>query len=122
MMDIQNGEGILLIEDDPLVQEVVGGHLRSRGFEVWIADDAQMAHALMDAHGPDVGLLIVDSGLPLQSGESLAAELKQRFGRARVLMISGYSRAESDYPFLQKPFSGAQLVERVEELLEAARD
>ena len=121
-MDILEGEGILLIEDDPLVQQVVEGHLTARGFSVWIADDAEMAHALMEAHGEKVGLLIVDSGLPVQSGESLAAELKQRFGRTRVLLISGYSRPGTGYPFLQKPFSGAQLVERVEELMEAARD
>ena len=118
-MEIRGSKGILLIEDDPLVQQVVQGHLRARGFSVWTAEDAETANALMDAHGGDVGLLIVDSGLPVQSGESLAAELKKRFGRTRVLLISGYSRADTGYPFLQKPFSGAQLVERVEELMEA---
>jgi two-component system torCAD operon response regulator TorR len=116
------GPGILLIEDDPLVQEVVQGHLRGRGYEVWIADDAETAHAMMDEHGSSVSLLIVDSGLPVQSGESLAAELKKQFGRARVLMISGYPRKDPHYPFLQKPFSGAQLVSRVEELLKASRE
>lgn len=121
-MEHREGTGILLIEDDPLVQEVVGSHLRAGGYEVWIADNSATARALMDAHGESVGLLIVDSGLPVQSGESLAAELKKEFGRARVLMISGYRQRDMDYPFLQKPFSGAQLVSRVEELLQAANE
>jgi DNA-binding response OmpR family regulator len=121
-MEVCGSKGILLIEDDPLVQQVVEGHLTARGYKVWIAEDSQTATALMEAQGDDVGLLIVDSGLPVQSGESLAAELKRRFGRARILLISGYARPHPEFPFLQKPFSGVQLVERVEELLEAAGD
>lgn len=121
-MEVRGSKGILLIEDDPLVQQVVQSHLTARGFTVWIADDSQTATALMEAHGGDVGLLIVDSGLPVQSGESLVAELKKRFGRSRILLISGYARPEAEHPFLQKPFTGVQLVQRVEELMEAAED
>lgn len=121
-MNNQEGEGILLIEDDPLVQEVVSGHLRARGIPVWIAEDSVTARQLMEEHGSEVGLLVVDSGLPVQSGESLADELKQQFGKTRVLLISGYARPDTDFPFLQKPFTGAQLVESVEQLMRAARD
>ena len=120
-MDTQPSVGILLIEDDALVQTVVSQHLRAHGYDVWIAPDAVAARALMDEHADSIGLLVVDSGLPVQSGESLAAELKERFGKTRVLIISGYDRPESDYPFLQKPFSGADLVERVDALLKVAR-
>lgn len=119
-MERSSTEGILLIEDELLVQTVVGQHLRAQGYQVWIAPDAVSARSLMDEHGHEIGLLVVDSGLPVQSGESLAAELKERFGKTRVLLISGYDRPETEYPFLQKPFSGAELVERVEELLRAA--
>ena len=121
-MEVRGSKGILLIEDDPLVQQVVQSHLTARGYSVWMASDSQSATALMEARGDDVGLLIVDSGLPVQSGESLVAELKKRFGSARILLISGYARPEAEYPFLQKPFSGVQLVKRVEELMEAAED
>jgi DNA-binding response OmpR family regulator len=121
-MNKREGTGILLIEDDPLVQKVVGSHLRRRGYEVWIADDSETARAMMDSHRGSVELLIVDSGLPVQSGESLAAELKDEFGPARVLMISGYRQKDDEFPFLQKPFSGAQLVSRVEDLLRTSKE
>lgn len=122
-MNVNESEGkggILLIEDDAFVQDVVKHHLSSQGYEVWVASDAEAARRMMDEHEHDVRLLVVDSGLPVQSGESIADELKLRFGK-RVLLISGYPRPgepeDEEYPFLQKPFTGSQLVERVEELL-----
>jgi DNA-binding response OmpR family regulator len=116
----RNKGGVLLIEDDAFVQDVVRLHLSRQGYEVWVAPDAETARQLMQQHEDDVRLLVVDSGLPVQSGESIAEELKSRFGK-RVLLISGYPRLgdpeDEIYPFLQKPFTGAHLVERVEELL-----
>lgn len=121
MNDDQQPDGILLIEDDAFVQQVASHHLRNHGYEVWVASDANAARDIMDEHSDRVKLLVVDSGLPVQSGESLAEELKARFGKTRVLLISGYPRpvepSEETYPFLQKPFSGAELVERVNELM-----
>lgn len=112
--------GILLIEDDVFVQDVVRHHLSNQGYDVWVASDAEVARALMAEHEPDVRLLVIDSGLPVQSGESIAEELKERFAK-RVLLISGYPRSveteDEVYPFLQKPFTGAQLVERVKALM-----
>ena len=112
---------ILLIEDDILVQDVVCHHLENRGYEVLVAPDAEQARELMQKRGSDVRLLLVDSGLPVQSGESIADELKSQFGKTRVLLVSGYPRqqdpSEEAFPFLQKPFTGAQLVSKVEELL-----
>ncbi|MDQ2985977.1 MAG: response regulator [Armatimonadota bacterium] len=121
MNDHHEDDGILLIEDDPFVQEVVSHHLKNQGYEVWVAADPEAARGIMDRHGDHVKLLVVDSGLPVQSGESIADELKARFEKTRVLLISGYPRpvepSEEMYPFLQKPFSGAELVERVNELM-----
>lgn len=115
------GKGdILLIEDDAFVQDVVNLHLTNEGYKVWVAREAESAREIMDRHGRAIRLLVIDSGLPVQSGESIAEELKTRFGK-RVLLISGYPRPgepeDEEYPFLQKPFTGAQLVKRVEELL-----
>jgi DNA-binding response OmpR family regulator len=122
MEELETQRGlILLIEDDALVQEVVCHHLRNNGYEVLVAPDAEQARSLMVEHGDHVRLLLVDSGLPIQSGESIADELKSRFGRTRVLLVSGYPRprdpADESFPFLQKPITGAQLVAKVDELL-----
>lgn len=116
----QTERDILLIEDDTFVQAIVNHHLSSRGYRVWVASDPMEARSLMDLHADTIRLLIVDSGLPVQSGESVAEELKERFGKTRVLMISGYPKPESvpdAYPFLQKPFTGEELANRVEALL-----
>ena len=115
---------ILVVEDDPLVQAVIKLQLEHRGHSVMIAEHAAEAKRLLDEKDGDFKLLIIDSGLPIQSGESVAMELKSRFPEPGVLMISGYPEGrrreestKSDLPFLQKPFTGAQLVQKVDELL-----
>lgn len=110
--------GILVIEDDAFVQDVMKHHLTQKGYDVWVAADAAIARRMMDEHSGEVRLLIVDSRLPEQSGESIADELTARFGKC-VLLVSGYPRPDGPepYPFLQKPFTGAQLVACVEELV-----
>ena len=115
---------ILVVEDDPLVQAVIRLQLENHGHSVMIAEHSAEAKRLLDELDGDFQLLIIDSGLPIQSGESVAMELKGRFPEAGVLMISGYPEerrrdesTKSDLPFLQKPFTGAQLVQKVDELL-----
>lgn len=123
-MDEKGHASILVVEDEPLVRFVIERHLSGVGHHVFLAFDAESAREIVDKHGHDIDLLIVDSVLPTESGEDVAANLKEHFGTARVLMISGYpmGRRTIDeplpgYPFLQKPFTGRELLGKVNELL-----
>ena len=66
---------ILLVEDDPMVGESVRQGLRQDGFAVdWVRDgeDAELALA-----GEPYELLLLDLGLPGQSGLELLADSAQ---------------------------------------------
>lgn len=114
---------VLVIEDDPLVQAVIRKHLTNYGYNIYVAEDPIAAKKIVDEYDGDIDMLIVDSGLPVVSGDKVAAEVKERFPSMRVLIISGYPEGRRhedspniEFPFLQKPFSGSQLMEKVEQL------
>jgi two-component system, cell cycle sensor histidine kinase and response regulator CckA len=115
------GATILLVEDEAAVRHVTRRMLTSNGYTVLTAGDAVAARAMFDQHGDDIALMISDVMMPGESGPELAAHMRERWPALAVLLISGYSNselpddatAESFHDFLQKPFTGAQLLARV---------
>lgn len=121
---------VLHIEDDPVVATLVRGMLRRHGFELsWHANGAE---GLKRAHlppAPDVVLLDIE--LPDMSGIELCRHLRAIPGLrsvpvmfcsagAKELFIElGFQAGASDY--LEKPFTEAELVARVDNLARMAR-
>jgi DNA-binding response OmpR family regulator len=76
-------------------------------------------------HGSPVDLLVTDRGLPDMTGREVARRLTAVHPALRVLHISGYTREhdsipgapEPGVPFLQKPFTAAELTATVRDLL-----
>ena len=74
-----------------------------------------------------VDLMFTDIGLPGLNGRELAATVQRRHPKVRTLFTSGYaqmpsstgSRSVNDIPLLSKPFTRAQLYERVCQVLDA---
>ena len=68
---------------------------------------------------------MTDVVLPRTSGPELAAHLRGMVPRLKVLYMSGYSDSrldrpgllKEDMPLIQKPFTSAELLHRVQELL-----
>ena len=74
-------------------------------------------------------LLLTDVALPGRSGPELAREFRQTSPGTPVIFMSGYSAnsidpRDLDNPraFLQKPFPVQTLVERIHEMIAAAKD
>ena len=124
---LEAASAILLVEDDPLVGAVERNVLERAGHVLITARNAQQAEAEIVARGESsVHLLITDVVLPGMSGLELASRLRERNPELKVLYTSGYPRlpeegAELERPgveFLAKPFSPAELLNRVERLLD----
>lgn len=117
---------ILLLDDNPVVRQLLGLFLRARGgYRVLEAGTLQEAIAQSDPRTGEVDLLIADVCIGDEAGRALADRLTTLYPHLRVLFMSGYSKdhlvgnglLEPADAFLAKPFAADTLVRRVAEVL-----
>jgi CheY-like chemotaxis protein len=119
------GETILVVEDEPVVRQLVRELLERDGYDVHTA--ASPAEALELWPSCDADLVISDVVMPGMSGSQLVARLRETRPDVRVLYTSGYNDdavvrsgvMTAEAAFLQKPFDGASLARKVREVLDA---
>jgi two-component system OmpR family response regulator len=115
--------GILVVDDDPKLREVVGYALRREGYEVCEARHGGDALALLDERTFD--LMVVDVSMPEVDGFEFVRRLRTRDSATPVLFLSarsdeidrilGLELGGDDY--VTKPFSTRELVTRVKVIL-----
>ena len=118
---------VLVVEDDATVRRFAERSLERAGYEVLSAADGGEALRLCDSSEGLFDVVVMDVMLPGLRGTEVVERIRPRQPGARVLYISGY-RAEDSLPagpgvpapFLQKPFTGEGLAERVRSLLSAS--
>jgi DNA-binding response OmpR family regulator len=113
---------VLVVDDEPMVREVVARYLQLDGFEVKEAADGAQAAGWLAGHRPD--LVVLDIMLPGTDGLTILRQLR---ATAEVPVILLTARAEEvdrvlglelgadDY--VVKPFSARELVARVRSVL-----
>ena len=126
--DLPRGhETILVAEDQGELRRAAVRILERYGYRVLAAADGEEALALYRAHRPEVALVFSDLVMPKLGGEALYRRMLAEGGSPRILFASGYSskdRAERTgldpgLPFLAKPWTLPDLVQRVREVLDA---
>lgn len=116
---------IVVVEDDPAIQEVLRYTLIQAGFNVQLAGSAEEGLAFVRNVLPDV--LLVDVMLPGMSGTTFAKQIRQDPRTRDVPLIMVTARAEeSDRvagldigadDYVTKPFSPRELVARIRAVL-----
>lgn len=114
---------VLIVEDDPLLQDSLVRTMRAAGYAADQALDGESALRLMQDGCFD--LVLLDLGLPHMDGLSVLSQMRARDCRASVLILTardgvedrvrGLDLGADDY--LAKPFSVAELEARVRALL-----
>jgi two-component system cell cycle sensor histidine kinase/response regulator CckA len=109
---------VLLVEDDAVVRHVVATMLHVAGHTVVGAATTREARDAVAESTEPFDLVLADVRLSESSGPELIAELRRLQPDARYLLMSGYAYdALADVPFLAKPFTGDELLAKVEEVL-----
>jgi two-component system, response regulator RegA len=80
---------LLLVDDDPVLCEVLARALLRRGFTVTIAHSVDEALRAVEADPPEYA--VIDLKLPDQSGLKLIARLKSADENTRVVMLTGHA-------------------------------
>ncbi len=116
-------ETILLVEDDHAVRSSMAHLLTESGYQVLQAREGDQAMRIARAHGGAIELLISDIVMPGMCGNEVAVHVQKLHTETKVLFISGYpvqarAAAAAGAKLLYKPFSRAQLAEKVREVLD----
>jgi len=93
MLDTREASRVLLVEDEILVQMVAADQLRELGYRVETAGSATEAINKMKLLN-DIGLAIVDVGLPDRRGDVLVGELRAMHPQLPIVIATGYDSAE----------------------------
>jgi two-component system phosphate regulon response regulator PhoB len=116
---------ILVVEDEPAIQELLALNLEHAGHHVLRARDAEQAGELVRHALPD--LILLDWMLPGQSGASFARTLRrdERTKQVPIIMltargqeqdkVAGLDAGADDY--VTKPFSPRELLARIKAVL-----
>ncbi|WP_445398834.1 response regulator [Zobellella sp. An-6] len=88
------GQKVLLVDDNPLVLEVMGRMLRQAGFVVYAAQDVESARLMIQKRGHELRLALIDCCLGQDNGLDVARHLVQQpsLGGIDVIIISAFGR------------------------------
>jgi len=118
---------VLVIEDEDRVRELAARNLSDRGHRVLSARNGEEAVSLVEAEEGGIDLVITDVIVPDVGTDALAREMRRLSPAVHILYMSGYPHGEivsrgllaGAQPFVQKPFTGQELVEAVDRILAA---
>ena len=121
----QDGETVLIVEDDPAVRVLVSAVLSELGYAFVEAADANGALPILQS-SQRIDLLISDVGLPGMNGRQLAEIGRQIRPDLRVLFITGYAEhaavrggfLDPGMQMITKPFTFDLLTAKVREMIE----
>lgn len=114
---------IVVVEDEKPIRDGIGQVLRAAGYETIETGDGESG--LAAARRPDVDLVLLDLMLPKMDGTAVLTSLRQSHPSRPVIVLTargeeddrvrGLSAGADDY--VVKPFSGRELVARVQAVL-----
>jgi len=122
----QEGETVLVIEDEDSVRELVTEVLHDLGYRALEARDGPSGLKILQS-GERIDLLVSDIGLPGMNGRQVADAARERRPGLKVLFITGYAEnAAMSHGFLEpgmemmtKPFAVDALAARIGEMIGA---
>ena len=108
---------VLVVDDQDFVRDVIKLALEGAGYRVLEASTPGDAIDLAREGQEEIGLLVTDVIMPEMDAFELADRIACEIPGIRILYTSGYTDATAEGPFIQKPFTPAQIVEKVGSVL-----
>lgn len=109
--------GVLVVDDEAGIRELLAEYFREEGFDVAEASDGRAAVTAIERDPARYGLIIADLNLPGADGLAVLRTAKRLHPAAYVVIITGYATLDSAiqavrlgaYDYLTKPFSMGQI-------------
>lgn len=123
--DQGTGQSILLVDDDPVVRDILTSLLAASGYRVLKASSGNEALALFHSHGPEIALVLTDVMMSDGDGFALVGDLRRRKYTVPILVMSGMAGAgpyeekaqRLGVPLLAKPITRDALIAAVQKAI-----
>ena len=117
-------KGVLVVDDEMIVRDLLRGVLAPRGYEVLEAPNGGAALELYEIHKDAVDVIILDMVMPGLKGDAVLSALQGRLGNTKVIISSGFMSEEQrerlkDFKidaFLDKPYRDKEVLRAMESL------
>ncbi|MCP3915764.1 MAG: tetratricopeptide repeat protein [bacterium] len=113
----RSGGVVLVVDDEPLVVEVVSSMLQGAGIEVLTASEGGRAVEIFQEHGTEIDVVLLDMTMPGLGIEATWRALRAHDPSVAILFTSGYERERAlgilpaNADFIQKPYDAGRLIE-----------
>jgi PAS domain S-box-containing protein len=122
-------ETVLVVEDEEALREFARRALEKHGYRVLTAAHGLEALEVLRTEGGTVALVVSDIVMPRMGGAELQRAMREAGHTVPVLFTSGYAALsadeawfrESSAPFLAKPWTVAEVLRKVRDVLDAGR-
>lgn len=116
---------VLLVEDDSAVRRAARRMLEKVGFSVIEAQDGEEGLSVASGYDGEIAVVVTDLMMPKMNGGDFARALAASRPGSRIVFTSGYTDdavlrkrlVASTHTFVQKPFTGDQLVRTITSVL-----
>ena len=123
-MNLESSNGavtVLVVEDEPLILDMISQELAEQGFAVLEAETGEAALSIIES-GQTVDVLFTDMRLPGElDGWQLAATAREAKPKLSVIYATGYTvDREAAVPgsvFLKKPYRPSAITETIRALI-----
>jgi len=118
--DSHDPDGILAIDDEVAILDIIRITLEGEGYVVHTASTPSEGIKLYTQHRQSIGLVLLDFMMPGMSGDLVLGRLQQINPRVRAILLSGSYMPGENKKFenglcgcMQKPFSLENLIRQV---------
>ena len=123
------GEMVLVVEDQPVVLDMLGKMLEDLGYRVLMTGSGMAALEVYERHRDEIAVVLTDMVMPGMSGVGLFRALRDQDPDVKVVVMTGYSLGQDEKELLslgvarwvQKPITLGVLSRVMDEILHAQR-
>jgi CheY-like chemotaxis protein len=107
----------LVVDDEPATRAYIKVLLQLEGFETVEATGGDGALEIVKSLGGDLDLIVTDIQMPDGDGLSFATAVRKMFSSVPIILVSGHTRPNAIFEFIEKPFGSAPFVRVVRKLV-----
>jgi CheY-like chemotaxis protein len=123
----QDGNRVLLVDDEPAVRMAAAGMLKAMNFTILEAENGLQGLEAYRENGKGISLVLLDMTMPEMNGMDCFRELKALEPGVKIILSSGYvmdddvaqMRSEGLAGFIKKPYSFAELSAEVARVMKS---